>query len=102
MKLKPGQALVSVTDTTAVLVVKADDRDVALTCGGREMAPPGAGDVQRQPPVGANGNGTLLGKRYTDADGTVEVLCTKAGDGELALDGVPLVVKAATPLPASD
>jgi hypothetical protein len=30
------------------------------------------------------------------------VLCTKAGRGTLALDGEPLVIQAAKPLPASD
>jgi hypothetical protein len=30
------------------------------------------------------------------------VLCTKAGNGTLALDGKPLVLQVAKPLPASD
>jgi hypothetical protein len=46
--------------------------------------------------------GTQLGKRYVDAAGTFQVLCTKAGGGTLALDGQPLVIQAARPLPASD
>ena len=46
--------------------------------------------------------GSLLGKRYGDPDETVEVLCTKAGPGSLALDGVPLAVRVTKPLPASD
>lgn len=45
---------------------------------------------------------TLLGKRYVDADGTFEVLCTSAGPGELACDGIAMTLKAAKPLPASD
>lgn len=32
----------------------------------------------------------------------MEVLCTKPGQGTLALNGVPLPLKAAKPLPASD
>jgi hypothetical protein len=53
----------------------------------------------------ASGGGearTVLGKRYVDATGTLELLCTAAGTGELSCDGVPMDVKAAKPLPASD
>jgi hypothetical protein len=45
---------------------------------------------------------TLIGKRYVDADGALEVLCTSSGTGELSCDGVPMTLKAAKPLPASD
>jgi hypothetical protein len=54
------------------------------------------------PAPGAAGTGPLLGKRYVDGDGTVELLCTSPGTGELSCDGVPMTVKAATALPASD
>jgi hypothetical protein len=37
-----------------------------------------------------------------DDDNLVELLCTKAGPARLALNGKPLSVKAAKPLPASD
>ena len=47
-------------------------------------------------------DGTLIGKRYTNEDAVVEVLCTKAGAGSFALDGVVLEIKSAKPLPASD
>ena len=46
--------------------------------------------------------GTLLGKRYTDDDGTVEILCTKPGAGTLTFDGQALTLKESKPLPASD
>jgi len=46
--------------------------------------------------------GTLVGKRYTDADERFEFLCTKGGKGSLAIDGVLLVVKQAKALPSSD
>ncbi len=101
MKLKPGQALASCTDTTTVLVIKAAANDVSLTCGGVEMADPkSAGD--KQPVQGDAGEGTKLGKRYVDDAQTVEVLCTKGGAASLALNGAPLSVKAAKSLPASD
>ena len=46
--------------------------------------------------------GTALGKRYTNDAGDIEVLCTKAGDGSIGVDGVLLVQKDAKPLPSSD
>ena len=46
--------------------------------------------------------GTALGKRYVDASESLEVLCTKAGEGSLSLGDEPMVLKEAKPLPASD
>ncbi len=46
--------------------------------------------------------GTQLGKRYINEDETLEVLCTKSGDGSLGIGDTPLSVKEAKPLPASD
>lgn len=48
------------------------------------------------------GDGAVLGKRYADDDVGLEVLCTRAGDGALTVDGAPLLLKRAKPLPASD
>ena len=46
--------------------------------------------------------GTLLGKRYVNEAGELELLCTKPGDGSLAVAGEALVLKEAKPLPSSD
>jgi len=46
--------------------------------------------------------GTQLGKRYADDSSGIEVLCTKAGEGTLTLDGERLEIKGAKPLPSSD
>jgi len=46
--------------------------------------------------------GTQIGKRYVNAAGDLELLCTKPGTGSLAAGGAPLVVKGAKPLPSSD
>ena len=46
--------------------------------------------------------GAELGKRYVDAGGAVELLCTRPGVGAPALDGTVLAPKEAKPLPASD
>jgi len=55
-----------------------------------------------RPLVGAPNAATLIGKRYVDATETVELLCTSAGTGALTCGGVPMTVKSAKPLPASD
>jgi hypothetical protein len=47
-------------------------------------------------------SGTQLGKRYADETVGIELLCTKAGEGSLALNGEPLLLKEAKPLPSSD
>jgi len=96
----PGSRFQSTVCTTEVIVVKGSG-SIGLTCGGPPMAEAGSG-----PPSGSpapdDADGTQLGKRYTDPAETIEVLCTKAGNGSLAIDGQPLTVKEAKPLPASD
>jgi hypothetical protein len=46
--------------------------------------------------------GTQMGKRYTDGDGSLEVLCTKPGSSSLSIGETLLVLKEAKPLPSSD
>jgi len=101
-QLKPGARLRSAACTTEVIVVKAPPRDVEVSCGGARML----GSDEDRPgavaPVDAAGEPTLLGKRYTNAEEDIELLCTKAGDGSLAVDGEALELKDAKPLPSSD
>jgi hypothetical protein len=99
--LQVGQALASAVDSTAAVVVRAPAADVAITCGGPAMV---VGSPHTTPavPDPAQQSGSLLGKRYVADDIGLELLCTKAGAGTLAVDGVPLRLKEATPLPASD
>ncbi|HKS47002.1 MAG TPA: hypothetical protein VJT49_18200 [Amycolatopsis sp.] len=60
------------------------------------------GDAAEKARQGHDG-GTAVGKRYTDgAAGTIELLCTKPGEGVPALDGILLEIKTPKPLPASD
>jgi hypothetical protein len=101
VKLRVGQPLSSSVDTTAVIITRAPDGDVELTCGGVAMVEPGALTDESAADPDQMG-GSLLGKRYVDDAGTLELLCTKNGPGTLALDGTPLVVQAAKPLPSSD
>jgi hypothetical protein len=46
--------------------------------------------------------GTQIGKRYVNAAGDLELLCTKPGRGSLGAQGALLGLKAAKPLPSSD
>ena len=101
MKLQVGQVLVSAVDTTAVIVTRAPAGEVSLTCGGVPMA--AAGEVPSGAPADPAHTGqALIGKRYVDLAGTIEVLCTKPGTSALALDGQLLAIREAKPLPASD
>jgi len=100
--LKAGSRLYSAACTTEVIVVKAPPGEVALTIGG--AAPVDAADERPEAPAVAAGHEgpTVVGKRYVDEAGTIEVLCTKAGHGAVALDGEALGVKDAKQLPSSD
>lgn len=100
MELRPGLKLSSAVCTTEVIVV-AGSGDVDMTCGGVSMLEPGAeaGDATA---VDGLSDGMMLGKRYCDDDGSVEVLCTKPGDGSVGIGQTALGLKEAKPLPASD
>lgn len=96
--MKPGTRLKSAACDTEAMVIRCSDG--TIECGGAPM-------VETKPDAAAplaadHSNGTLMGKRYTDADSNYELLCVKPGKGSLAVDGVPLVIKTAKPLPASD
>jgi hypothetical protein len=100
MKLTVGTTLYSAVDSAAVIVVRAPEGDVTVTYADAEM-------TTEKPAADAGGgaagqDGTLLGKRYTDEEGSLELLCTKPGPGALAVNGVALQIKQAKPLPASD
>ena len=100
VELRPGARFQSTVCATEVIVVKGAG-PAELTCGGAPMVAAGSAERSGEPSADAS-EGTLLGKRYGDQDETIEVLCTKAGPGSLALGGVPLAVKVTKPLPASD
>ena len=103
MQLKPGTRLKSTVDTTEVVVVKAPARDIDVRCGGQPMVTAGSPDGGSGGSIDAShSNGTLLGKRYTDANGELELLCTKAGEGSLSDGDEPILQKDAKALPSSD
>ncbi|MBA9005423.1 hypothetical protein [Thermomonospora cellulosilytica] len=99
--LRPGDQLASTVCGTRVVVVRAPAGErPGIECGGRPMVPATA--APQQPPSDGGDAATLIGKRYVNAAGTLEVLCISSGAGELSCDGVPMTLKAAKPLPASD
>jgi len=100
-QLKPGVRLRSAVCKTEVMVIAAPAGDIALTCGGAPLLAEGE-EAAAGAALVATGEGTQLGKRYTDATGGLELLCVKPGEGALAADGVALVLKGAKPLPSSD
>jgi hypothetical protein len=102
MELKPGLRLESATCDTQVVVVKAPKNvaDLDVRCGGEPMREHGAGGDRV--PIAGEGEATLLGKRYEDAELGLELLCTQGGDGALSVGSTPLQVKGAKPLPSSD
>ena len=86
VKFRAGQQLVSAVDSTAVIVIKAPAGECTLTCGGVAMAVPDEATESAEADPSLMG-GTQIGKRYVDEADTIQVLCTKAGSGTLALDG---------------
>lgn len=101
MALKAGARFKSAVCDTQVMVIKAPAGEFELACGGVTMVAPTAA-----PPAGATlvpgVEETLIGKRYVNADESVELLCTKGGKGALSLNGTPMEVKQAKQLPSSD
>jgi hypothetical protein len=97
--MKPGSRLKSVVCDTEVIVVRGGG-DAAPECGGKPMADERPAD--KLPIDPAFSGGTMMGKRYVDAAGTIELLCVKPGQGSLSLGGEALVLKEAKPLPSSD
>ncbi|MFJ8492983.1 hypothetical protein ACIRBZ_32250 [Streptomyces sp. NPDC094038] len=116
MRPRVGQMLASTVDTTAVIVVRCPDEELEIGCGGAAMVEGGGnGNAAGAAATGTTATGTtapgpaagpaagsLLGKRYADDGLGVELLCTRAGPGTLTVNGVPLPMKSAKPLPASD
>ena len=101
MELKAGARLKSVACETQVIVVRAPQGDVEVTCGGAVMVPVDAeAEAAALDPAAADG--TQLGKRYADEELGLELLCTKAGKGSLRVNGVAIGLKQAKALPASD
>jgi hypothetical protein len=102
MILKPGARLISAVCTAELMTVKSPKTEVDVTIGGvATVASAAARDGSVSMIVGHD-DGTLMGKRYVDEADTIELLCTKAGAGAVAVNGELLQLKEAKALPASD
>ena len=99
--LKAGARFKSAVCDTQVMVIKAPAGEFELACGGVAMLAPNA-VVGEATLSAAHAGETLIGKRYVNADESLELLCTKGGRGTLTLDGTPLEIKQAKQLPSSD
>jgi hypothetical protein len=100
--LKPGVRLKSAVCGTEIMVIRSPGIEALLACGGAEMlalTDSPAAAVQLDPQLS---QGSLIGKRYVDAEDRLELLCTKGGEGALTLNGSALSVKQAKALPSSD
>ena len=100
--LKTGGRFKSAVCAGEIMVVAASGDDVELTCGWVAMVEagtdaPAGGEVHPDHAVGI-----AMGKRYITADETLEVLCVKAGDGSLAVNGDLLLQKDTKQLPKTD
>lgn len=102
MQLKPGSRWKSAVGTTEVVVVRPAKGDVTLECGGHPMVPLGTEPEAGLAMSADFAEGTSVGKRYTDAESGVELLGSKPGKCSLSVDGRPVTLKDAKPLPASD
>ena len=100
--LKPGVRLKSAVCATEIMVIRAPGGEGLLCCGGAEMLALSETAPAQARIDPALAQGSLIGKRYVDAEDRVELLCTKAGEGSLTLDGTALEVKQAKALPSSD
>ena len=99
-EIKPGTWLKSVVCTGEAMVVKAID--VTITCGGVPMiamdeSPDGAAEADPEHMYEC-----LIGKRYVNAEETLELLCVKGGEGSFGADGQMLMGKESKRLPSSD
>ncbi len=101
MELRAGSRLKSTACDTEVIAVKAPGGEVDIRCGGAAMAEANATFDKGSPSSGFDG-GTQMGKRYVNADESLELLCTKPGAGSLSVGDTPMELKEAKPLPASD
>jgi hypothetical protein len=96
--MKPGTRLKSTVCDTEVMVIRAGNG--VFECGGAPMAEDRPAEHGAMNPAFAQGS--KIGKRYVNADGSAELLCVKAGQGSLSSGLVALQVKDAKPLPSSD
>ena len=105
--LKTGARLKSTVCNGEIMVVSAPDDDIEVTCGGASMVDPSLPEKSPEESPKAEVHpdhavGIAIGKRYVSETGDLEVLCVKAGDGGLAMNGALLLQKDTKKLPKTD
>ena len=99
--IKPGLRLKSVVCDTEAMVIKYSG-DGGISCGGAPMIDAKAVAPEKGTASDGFSDGSLVGKRYVDADDTMELLCVKPGAGSMSVGDTLLVEKSAKSLPSSD
>jgi hypothetical protein len=99
--MRVGSRWKSTVDSTEVMVIRGPATDVDLRCGGHPMVVSGT-EAEAAELDPAYADGTQVGKRYVDEEIGLELLCSKAGHGSLAVGDRSLLLKDAKPLPTSD
>jgi ABC-type thiamine transport system substrate-binding protein len=102
IQIKPGMRLKSAICATEVMLVKATIADVELCCGGQALVEITTEGNSGGAIAAEFTGGTQVGKRYVNQAETVELLCTKAGEGALSAGDEVLGLKESKALPSSD
>ena len=102
MELKPGSRWKSAVCDTELVVVRPSKSAVSLECGGHEVIPHAATRPEGVAISADHAAGSLAGKRYSDPESGLEVLCSKGGAGSISVDGRAIGMAEAKKLPASD
>ncbi|WP_214402229.1 hypothetical protein [Pseudonocardia lacus] len=102
MMVKPGMRLRSATCDGQFVVVRPPATAVELTCGGAPVVDLAAGAGEAVPLADRFAGGTQVGKRYGHPGSGLELMCTRAGKGSLAVGDEVLEPLVAKPLPSSD
>tara|TARA_B110000444_G_C18767253_1_gene560654 strand:- start:489 stop:800 length:312 start_codon:yes stop_codon:yes gene_type:complete len=102
VEIKPGVRVKSAICATEMMIVKATSENLDIRCGGEPVIEMTAeGNSGTDIPSDFTG-GTQVGKRYVNEEESIEILCTKAGDGALSQGKVVLGIKESKALPSSD
>ena len=99
-EVKPGARLKSQVCDGEAMVVKGSG--VEITCGGQPMVAPDEAVDSSLAADPEHMYECLMGKRYVNAEETIELLCVKAGAGSFGVDGQMLMGKETKRLPSSD
>jgi hypothetical protein len=100
--LKLGSKLKSAVCDTQIMVIRTIPEPLELCCGGVPMIEANAAATEGAALDPAFADGSLIGKRYIDAQDRIELLCTKGGAGSLSLTAEKLQIKQPKALPSSD